>query len=70
MSSLEQKREELNTADSRIRYKRLDCPFDLSEILQISYSSKGLQNVLEFIMDHLGQMKEVQDSTTENMNQM
>jgi hypothetical protein len=54
MSSLEQKREELNTADSRIRYKRLDCPFDLSEILQISYSSQGLKNVLEFIMDHLG----------------
>jgi hypothetical protein len=35
----------------RIKYTRIDCPFDLEQVLQISYSSTGLKSVLEFILD-------------------
>ena len=35
----------------RIKYTRIDCPFDLEQVLQISYSATGLKSVIEFILD-------------------
>jgi hypothetical protein len=35
--------------------RKIECPFDLEAIFQINYSTSGLKQVLEFILDHLGE---------------
>jgi phenylalanine-4-hydroxylase len=44
---------------SHLVYTKLECPFDLESVLKITYSTDGLKQVLEFILDHLGEVKMV-----------
>ena len=37
--------------------ERLDIPFDLKEVIALNLSQKGLQQVLEFILDNLGELR-------------
>jgi|OM-RGC.v1.034111750 hypothetical protein len=48
-----------------IKFKKLECPFDLEAVLQISYSTAGLKQVLEFIIDHLGEIRQAQTESEE-----
>jgi hypothetical protein len=45
----------MSVAEKPKRFK-IDCPFDLKAIFEISLNQKGLKSVLEFILDHLGKL--------------
>lgn len=34
-----------------------DCPFDLETVFTLQYSTDGLKGVLQWIIEHLGQLK-------------
>ena len=51
----EQDKDQPKTDGPRVTFRRLECPFDLEQILQMSYSTSGLKSVLEFVMDHVGE---------------
>ena len=44
---------------STIKFKKLDVPFDLDAVVQITYSTAGLKSVLEFLIDHIGELKQM-----------
>jgi hypothetical protein len=45
------------SSDSILRKKVVECPFDLDTVLELNYSTAGLKQCLEFIFDHLGELK-------------
>ena len=41
----------------KVRITKIECPFDLKAVLEINLNQKGLKSVLEFILDHLGELE-------------
>ena len=35
---------------------KLECPFDLETVFTLQYSTEGLKGVLEWIIEHLGNL--------------
>ena len=43
---------------TRVLFKTFECPFDLEAIFTMQYNTAGLKGVLEFILEHMGDMNE------------
>lgn len=41
---------------TKVRFSRIECPFDLDAIFKIQFSTLELKNVLEFILENLGKL--------------
>jgi hypothetical protein len=48
---------------SKALFRKFECPFDLESIFTMQYNVQGLKSVLEFILEHMGEMKESQAKT-------
>lgn len=44
-------------------FKKLECPFDLDAVFSMQYSVQGLKSVLEFILEHIGDLDELTGKT-------
>jgi hypothetical protein len=42
---------------SSVTFHKLEIPFDLDSIFTLQYNVAGLKSVLEFILEHLGELK-------------
>jgi hypothetical protein len=40
-----------------VSFRKLEIPFDLDSIFTMQYNVQGLKSVLEFILEHLGEIK-------------
>jgi phenylalanine-4-hydroxylase len=43
---------------SSVTFHKLEVPFDLDSIFTMQYNVSGLKAVLEFILEHLGELKQ------------
>ena len=51
-----------NTSHStKVKFSRIECPFDLDAIFQIQFNTSELKKVLEFILQHLGTLDKSTD---------
>ena len=41
-----------------VSFHKLEVPFDLDSIFTMQYNVQGLKSVLEFILEHLGELKQ------------
>mgnify|MGYP000217795227 CR=1 FL=1 len=46
------------TTTTNIKFKRIECPFNLETIFTMQFSTQGLKSVLEFILEHIGTLDE------------
>jgi len=54
---------ESNDNKPSVSFHKLEIPFDLDSIFTMQYNVQGLKSVLEFILEHLGELKQTsQDS--------
>ena len=44
------------TTTSKVKFTKINCPFDLDAIFTLNYNTDGLKGVLEFILEHLGKL--------------
>ena len=51
---------------SRVMFKKIECPFDLESIFTLQFNTSGLKSVLEFILEHIGTLD---DQTAEHYSQ-
>jgi len=57
--------------DSKSKLVKLEVPFDLNAIFTLSYNFDGLKEVLQFILEHLGQVKgDVKELDTKMMTKL
>ena len=42
---------------AKVKFRKLECPFDLQTIFTLQVDTENLKGVLEFILDHLGEHK-------------
>jgi len=47
----------MTSAAAKVKFTKIDCPFDLDAIFQLNYSTEGLKGVLEFILEHIGKLQ-------------
>ena len=50
--------EEKPTEPAKVKFRKLECPFDLHTIFTVAVDMENLRGLLEFILEHLGQQKE------------
>ena len=43
------------TEPAKVKFRRIECPFDLQTIFTVAVDSENLKGLLEFILDHLGE---------------
>jgi transcription termination factor NusB len=43
---------------AKVKFRKLECPFDLQTIFTLQVDTENLKGVLEFILDHLGEHKQ------------
>ena len=46
------------SAQGKALFRKFECPFDLESIFTMQYNVQGLKSVLEFILEHMGEMKQ------------
>ena len=49
--------EQQPTAPAKVKFRRIECPFDLQTIFTVSVDTENLKGLLEFILDHLGEQQ-------------
>ncbi len=42
---------------AQVSFHKFEVPFDLDSIFTLQYNVQGLKSVLEFILEHLGELK-------------
>ena len=48
---------EAKAEPAKVKFRKLECPFDLQTIFTLQVDTENLKGVLEFILDHLGEHK-------------
>lgn len=48
----------MTSTSTKVKFTKIDCPFDLDAIFTLNYSTEGLKGVLEFILEHIGKLQE------------
>ena len=50
--------EQKPTEPSKVKFRKLECPFDLQTIFTVQVDMDNLRGLLEFILAHLGEFKQ------------
>ena len=43
---------------AKVKFRKLECPFDLQTIFTLQVDTENLRGLLEFILEHLGENKQ------------
>ena len=52
---------------AKVKFRKLECPFDLQTIFTLQVDTENLRGLLEFILDHLGENKQQVGDLNEKM---
>jgi len=50
--------EQKPTEPAKVKFRKLECPFDLQTIFTLQVDTENLRGLLEFILEHLGEQKQ------------